>query len=171
MAILYEFGNSQHWYLKGNWEFPPTDAGGGKFLAIPPAPLGVTLTDRWFVVRLISALAKQTWHFGGTIARLYNLPQQTVLSPTGKFQDVPQRLYLNRAVLFGEDQKISAPFDLIWYPPHWLPDARLDLWAYIGPEKDLLFELTGQVEDAQLKTYAKLAAMETKVNLIEERTR
>lgn len=141
--LLLQLGNNQNWenLYTHRWESVSID-GGRKYIPIPSQVLPILAEHRILAIGGGSMDALQHWKTAGwIIPKLYisgvSYPFLEANLPTEK---IPLNDY--RLIILPD---LSHSYRLEFQVPKWLKEVELDIWQYVGEEKDETDELIKQL--------------------------
>lgn len=141
--LLLQLGNNQNWERLYNrrWDADRIDSG-KKYVPIPVQTLPVLADRRILVVGGASADALGHWTTAGWL-----VPKLYISGLSYPFLEAnlnTERIPLNdyRLLILPD---LSHSYRLEFRIPKWLKEVELDIWQYIGDEKDSTDELLKQM--------------------------
>lgn len=110
------------------------------YLPIPAFEIGFSFESHILAVRCLSTTAKAHWRFAGNLSQRFQIGTGGTASPLPVVTASRLSMRLNRADLV-RFPALTAAYELLFEPPHWLKDLRLTVWQYSGSESDTTEEL------------------------------
>lgn len=141
--LLLQLGNSQNWEQVYNRTWSAQIVPGGKqFVPISKQTLPILADRRILVAGTTSIDAQPNWQTGGWLTpKLYvqGLTLPFIEANVNSFR-LPLSDY--RLMILPD---LSHSYRLEFRVPKWLKSVELDIWQYIGDEKDSTDELIKQI--------------------------
>lgn len=110
------------------------------YAPIPAFEIGFSFEAHILAIRCLSQTAKANWRFAGNLSQRLQINTGGTASPLPTVTAEQIALRLNRAKLV-RFPRLTAAYELLFEPPHWLKDLRLTVWQYTGTESDTTEEM------------------------------
>lgn len=126
------------------------------FTPIPAFEIGFLFDSHIIAIRAVSAKAKASWRYAGSLYQRLQLGSGGALSNLPEVDLSTRGILLNRTTLV-DLPRYTAEYALVFTPPTWMQEIKITFWQYSGIDSD---DVTESLELAR----EDLARIETKID-------